>query len=241
MEKDIYSKLIAIVPTYNERETIGDLVRAFFGVVPSASMLVVDDNSPDKTTEEVANLKKEFPRLDFLLRTADRGFGRSYADGFKKLLHDDRYDTIVMMDADFSHNPKYIPAMFEKLPQCRIVTGSRYVKGGGAEGWGFKRVLLSRCASLYLRLILGVPIKDLTSGFFVFDKNVLHSLDLNSLKSVGTVILVELKYKFYKAGYKICEHPVVVADRTLGQSKISQKLIWESLLLPWKLKLQSRK
>lgn len=236
MSNDL-SKLIAVVPTYNERQNIGSLVRAFFSVLPEANMLVVDDNSPDKTTEEVANLKKEFPRLDFLLRLNDRGFGRSYRDALIKLAGDDRYDTIVMMDADFSHNPKYIPAMAAKLAQCKIVTGSRYVNGGGAEGWGLKRVVLSRLASFYLRVTLGIPVKDVTSGFFVFDKSVLASLDLNSLQSMGTSILVELKYKISKAGYKICEHPVFVVDRTQGQSKISKKLIWESLLLPWKLKI----
>ena len=230
------NKLIAIVPTYNERQTIGTLVRAFFGILPVASMLVVDDNSPDKTIEEVVNLKKEFPRLDFLLRQSDRGFGRSYIDALKKLANDDRYNTIVMMDADFSHDPKYLPAMLENLLQHKVIIGSRYVKGGGADGWGTKRVILSRLASFYLRCILGINLKDVTSGFLVFNKSILASLDLNSLKSVGTAILVELKYKIFKAGYSIYEYPVVVVDRTQGQSKISQKLIWESLWLPWKLK-----
>ena len=243
MERDIYSKLIAIVPTYNERQTIGLLVRAFFDVLPSASMLVVDDNSPDKTTEEVASLKNEFPRLDFLLRTSDRGFGRSYRDALIKLVGDDRYDTVVMMDADFSHDPKYIPGMFDKLSQCKckVVTGSRYLRGLGADGWGWKRVLLSHLASFYLRLILGVPVRDVTSGFFVFNKSVLASIDLVSLHSMGTAILVELKYKLFKAGHKIYEYPIVVVDRTQGQSKISKKLIWESLKLPLKLRFSRLK
>lgn len=237
MEKsDNSSKLIAVVPTYNERQNIGSLVRAFFNILPSASMLVVDDNSPDKTTEEVANLKKEFPRLDFLLRLSDRGFGKSYADALKKLVSDDRYETIVMMDADFSHNPKYIPGMFENLSHHKVVIGSRYVRGGGTEGWGLKRVILSRLAGFYLRCILGMSVRDITSGFFVFDKSILAPLDLNSLQSNGTSILVELKYKIFKAGYEIYEYPVIVVDRTQGQSKISKKLIWESLWLPWKLR-----
>ncbi|HEY4507128.1 MAG TPA: polyprenol monophosphomannose synthase [Candidatus Paceibacterota bacterium] len=235
---DTYSKVIAIVPTYNERQSIGFLVRDFFNALPGASMLVVDDNSPDKTTEEVANLKKEFPNLDFMLRTTDRGFGRSYIDGFKRLIPDNRYDTIIMMDADLSHDPKYIPGMVESLsqPGCDIVVGSRYVKGGGASGWGLKRTLLSRLAALYLRLTLGIPMKDVASAFFVLKKSVLVSLDLDSIRSAGTAIRIELKHKIIGAGYKISEYPVVVSDRTQGQSKISNKLIWESLCLPWKIK-----
>lgn len=234
----IYSKLIAVVPTYNERSTIHILVRTFFDILPTASLLVVDDDSPDKTTEEVANLKKEFPQLDFLLRRNNRGFGKSYIDAFKKLAGDDRYERIVMMDADFSHNPRAIPKMFEILSRYKVVIGSRYVKGGVAKNWGKKRVILSRCANFYARCVLGMPIKDITAGFFVFDKSILASLDLNSFKSDGVAFLVELKYKIFKAGYKIYEHPAIISDRTQGQgeSKISGKDIWEALWLPWKLR-----
>ncbi len=233
-----YSKLIAVVPTYNERSTIDILVRTFFGIMPEASLLVVDDNSPDKTTEVVANLKKEFPNLDFLLRRSNKGFGRSYIDAFKKLIHDNRYETIVMIDADFSHDPREIPKMFKILSRHKVVIGSRYVKGGGAKNWSKKRIILSRCANFYARTVLGVPVKDTTSGFFVFDKSILASLDLDSFKSDGTAILVELKYKIFKAGYKIYEYPAIISDRALGQgeSKISGTGIWESLLLPWKLR-----
>lgn len=239
--RSIYSKLIAVVPTYNERSTIDILVRAFFDILPTASLLVVDDNSPDKTTEKVANLKKEFPQLNFLLRHDNRGFGRSYIDAFKKLIRDDRYETIVMMDADFSHNPRAIPRMFKILSQYKVVIGSRYVKGGGARNWGKRRVILSRCANFYARSVLGIPIKDITAGFCVFDKSILASLDLDSFKSDGTAFLVELKYKIFKAGYKIYEHPAIISDRTQGQgeSKISGKGIWEALWLPWKLRFHS--
>lgn len=237
---DIYSKLVAVVPTYNERQNIGLLVRAFFNAVPSASMLVVDDNSPDKTTEEVANLKKEFSRLDFLLRTTDRGFGRSYVDALKRLTNDSRYDTIVMMDADFSHDPRYIPGMFENLSRSDIVIGSRYVGDGGAKGWSASRVILSRLAGSYLRVTLGIPLKDISSSFFVFNKNILPKLDLDSIQSVGTAIRIELKHRMIKAGYKIFEYPVVVVDRTQGKSKISAKLMWESLILPFKLRFSKR-
>lgn len=234
----IYSRLIAVVPTYNERSTIEILVRTFFGILPKASLLVVDDDSPDKTTKVVASLKKEFPHLDFLLRRNNRGFGRSYIDALKKLAGDDRYKTIVMIDADFSHDPRAIPKMLKILSLHKVVIGSRYVKDGGTKNWSKKRIILSRCANFYARCVLGVPIKDITAGFFVFDKSILSLLDLNSFKSDGTAFLVELKYKIFKAGYKIYEYPAIVNDRALGQgeSKISGKGIWESLLLPWKLR-----
>lgn len=233
-----YSKLIAVVPTYNERSTIGTLVKAFFAVLPTASMLVVDDNSPDKTTEEVVNLKKEFPRLDFLLRHKNRGFGKSYINAFKKLLKDNRYETIVMMDADLSHNPHAIPKMIKFLSQYKVVIGSRYIKGGVAKNWGKRRIILSRCSNFYARCILGMPIKDVTSGFFVFDKSILTSIDLNSFKSDGFAFLLELKYKILKAGHKIYEYPAIVCDRAPGQSKskISKKGVWEAFWLPWKLR-----
>lgn len=233
-----YSKLIAVVPTYNERSTIGILVKAFFDILPTASMLVVDDNSPDKTTEVVANLKKEFPRLDFLLRRKNRGFGRSYIDAFKKLAKDDRYETIAMIDADFSHDPREIPKMLKILSRYKVAIGSRYAKGGVAKNWGKRRVILSRCANFYARCILGVPLKDLTAGFFVFDKSILTSIDLDSFKSDGVAFLLELKYKIFKAGYKIYEHPAIISDRVQGQgeSKISRESVLEALLLPWKLR-----
>lgn len=236
--RSAYSKLIAVVPTYNERLTIETLIKTFFKVLPSASLLVVDDNSPDKTTEVVAKLKKKYPNLNFLLRRSNRGFGRSYIDAFKKLLKDNRYETIVMIDADFSHDPNIIPKMFQKLTKFKVVTGSRYVKGGGAKNWGKWRVLLSRSANFYARVILGVPIKDVTSGFFVFNKSILNSLDLNSFKSDGTAFLVELKYKIFKAGHKIYEYPAIISDRAKGQgeSKISKKGIHEAAWLPWKLR-----
>lgn len=236
----MYSKLIAVVPTYNERSTIEILVRAFFKILPTASLLVVDDNSPDKTTEKVADLKKKFPHLNFLLRRTNRGFGKSYIDAFKKLIRDNRYETVVMIDADFSHDPRAIPKMFKFLPRYKVVTGSRYVKGGGAKNWGKRRVILSRCANFYARNILGMSVKDMTAGFFVFDKSILASIDLNSFKSDGTSFLMELKYKIFKAGFEIHEYPAIISDRAKGQgeSKISGKGIWEALLLPWKLRFE---
>lgn len=238
--RSTHSKLIAVVPTYNERSTIGILVKAFFSVLPSASMLVVDDNSPDKTTEEVARLKKRFPRLHFLLRRRNRGFGKSYIDAFRKLVNDDRYETIVMMDADFSHNPNTIPKMLKILSDYKVVIGSRYIKGGVAKNWGKKRIILSRCSNFYARFILGLQLKDLTSGFFVFEKSILQTIDLDSFKSDGFAFLLELKYKIFKAGYKIYEYPAIICDRAPGESesKISQKGIYEAFWLPWKLRFQ---
>lgn len=239
-QNNISSKLIAVVPTYNERQNIGFLVRAFFNILPGASLLVVDDNSPDKTVDEVINLKKEFPRLDFLLRHSDRGLGKSYIDALKKLSGDNRYETIAMMDADFSHDPRMIPGMLEYLPKHKVVIGSRYVQGGGVANWNLNRKILSRFANFYARFILGLSIKDMTAGFFIFERSVLSSLDLDSIGSEGYAFLIELKYKFSRRGYEIFEYPIIVNDRTHGQSKISKKVIWESILLPWKLKFAKK-
>lgn len=231
-----YSKLIELIPTYNERENIPALSRLIFDTVPGASLLIIDDNSPDGTADAVLGLKNHFLNLDVYKRVGNKGFGKSYLDGFKKILHDERFEYVVMMDADFSHDPVAVPAMFEKLADCDIVVGSRYIKDGGISNWNLKRRILSWFANFYARTILGIPIMDLTTGFMCLKKEVLKNIDLESIQSDGYAFLIELKYKLYKAGYKIIEHPIIFSERREGQSKMSSKIIWEAIWLPWKLK-----
>lgn len=234
-------KVIKIIPTYNEKENISALASAIFEHMPETSILVVDDNSPDGTGKIVQDLSQKYPRLMLHQRTQDRGFGRSYLDGFNKIKSDPRYETIVMMDADFSHDPLAVPAMLSKLESYDLVVGSRYVKGGRIDNWkSKKRKILSRFANIYARTILGVPVNDVTTGFMCFRKSVLDKIDLDSIKSDGYAFLVEMKYRVFKAGYKICEHPIVFNERREGQSKMSTKVIWESVWLPWKLKWQKK-
>lgn len=231
-----YSKLIELIPTYNERENIPALSRLIFDAVPGASLLIIDDNSPDGTADAVLGLKNNFPDLDVFRRVGNKGFGKSYLDGFKKILYDDRFEYVVMMDADLSHDPVAIPAMFEKLADCDIVVGSRYIKNGGISNWNLRRRVLSWFANFYARTILGIPVMDLTAGFMCLKKETLKNIDLESIQSDGYAFLIELKYKLYKAGYKIIEHPIIFSERREGQSKMSSKIIWEAIWLPWKLK-----
>lgn len=234
-------KTIKLIPTYNEKENIAGLAEAIFGLYPETSVLVLDDNSPDGTAAEVEKVQAKFANFLVHRRTGPRGFGRSYLDGFSKILNDDRYDFVVMMDADFSHDPKEIGAMVAGLSDYDMIVGSRYVSGGGIKNWNWRRRLLSRFANFYVRKILGTPIKDMTTGFMCLRKNILCSLDLNSIHSDGYAFLVELKYRLHKNGFSFAEHPITFKERREGQSKMSSKVIWESIWLPWKLRLKKRK
>ena len=197
---------------------------------------MVDDISPDGTAVVVEELQNQFPRLACHQRKTDRGFGKSYIDGFKKSAAEEQYEKIVMMDADFSHDVKEIPKMIEKLFDFDVVIGSRYVKGGRIENWNWRRRLLSRFANFYVRTVLGTPISDMTTGFMCFRKEILEKIKPDSVKSEGYAFLVEFKYRIFKAGYKIFEHPIVFTERREGESKMSFKNIREAILLPWKLK-----
>mgnify|MGYP001559619529 FL=1 len=233
-------KTIVIIPTYNEKENIKFLVEEILSLLPDISILVVDDNSPDGTSGIIEELRTKFPKLDLCTRIGDRGFGRSYIDGFRKVINDEQYEKIVTMDADFSHDPKEILKMADKLSECDVIIGSRYVRGGKIENWNWRRRLLSRFANFYVKTILGVPINDMTTGFIYFKKEVLENFNLNSVRSEGYAFLIELKYQIFKSGFKIREHPIVFNERREGQSKMSFKNIWEAVLLPWKLKLSKK-
>jgi len=232
-----YSRFIKLIPTYNERENISALSRLVFDAAPGVRLLIIDDNSPDGTADLVSEMKGNFPDMDVYKRVGNKCFGKSYLDGFRIVLNDDRYDYVGMMDADFSHNPAVIPAMFEKLADCDVVVGSRYIRGGGISNWNFKRRMLSRFANFYARTILGIPVRDLTTGFMCFKKETLKNIDLDSIQSDGYAFLIELKYKLYKAGYKTVEYPIIFSERSEGQSKMSSKIIWEAVKLPWKLRI----
>lgn len=235
-----FQKTIKLIPTYNEKENIASLAEAIFSLYPQTSILVLDDHSPDGTAEEVEKIKPRFFNLAVHKRTGPRGFGRSYLDGFSKILNNDRYDYVVMMDADFSHDPKEIETMVAGLSNYDLVIGSRYVSGGGIDNWSWRRRLLSRFANFYVRKILGTPIKDMTTGFMCLRKNILRSLDLNSISSDGYAFLVELKYRLYKNGFSFVEHPITFKERREGKSKMSSKVIWESIWMPWQLRFKSK-
>lgn len=231
-----FSGAIKLIPTYNEKENIASLTQAVFNLYPQTSVLVLDDNSPDGTGEAVRNLQTIFPHLHLHQRTGKRGFGKSYLEGFKKVMADDRYQTVVMMDADFSHDPRAIGLMVEKLKLADVINGSRYIKSGRIENWKWYRRLLSYFANLYVRAILRVPLRDMTTGFICLRKEALKKIDLDSITSDGYAFLIEFKYKLLRAGNTFLEYPITYTERREGKSKMSSRVVWESVWLPWKLR-----
>jgi len=230
-----YSRSIILIPTLNEEENLKDLIPGIFGLMPDVSVLIVDDNSSDGTQELIKSLAINFKNLFLLERGGDFGYGRSSIDGFGWILRKE-YNQIVTMDADFSHDFNEIPALLGKLNNFDVMVGSRYVAGGGVKNWNFFRRVLSRFANLYVKVILNLPVVDATTGFNAYRVNSLRKLSLGEISSDGYAFLVELKYRLFKAGARFAEHPILFSERREGQSKMSSKIIWESIWLPWKLR-----
>jgi dolichol-phosphate mannosyltransferase len=230
-------KFLTIIPTYNEVENIESLVRALFEKIPqNAGILVVDDNSPDGTAKIVENLIPRYPRRLYLLnRPEKQGLAQAYIAAFEWGIIRG-YELFLEMDADFSHNPAYIPGMLKAIQTHDVVIGSRNIKGGAVEGWSFCRTIISKGGSLYARIILGCPIKDLTGGFNMWTKNTLEQIGLNHIVSKGYLFQVEMKYRAYTAGCSIKEIPILFPDRKYGASKMSKKIFLEALLNIWKIK-----
>ena len=226
-----------IIPTYHERENLEKLVPEVFLRVPDVSVVVVDDNSSDGTGGLIDALKKEFPRLFLIVRTSNRGYGHSVLDGLRWALREG-YDQAVTMDADFSHDFTQIPAM--KTYASDFVVGSRYIPGGGIENWSWYRRLLSLFSNFYVRVILGVSIRDITTGFVLYNKVAFEKLVQVGPTSEGYAFLVESKYVLARAGLAVQEHPFVFRERREGKSKMSGKVIWESIWMPWQLRLGKR-
>lgn len=231
---------LIIIPTYNESDNIEKLLDLISRTDPAAHVLIVDDNSPDRTYEIVERLMlTSYPGRLFLLKRAGKlGLGTAYIAGFKWALARD-YDYIFEMDADFSHDPKYLPAFLAAIEKNDLVLGSRYVPGGGVKNWGLLRKFISRGGSLYARTILGLSLRDLTGGFKCFRRQVLEAIDLDSVKSNGYSFQIEMTYRARCQGFRICETPIVFEDRTAGKSKMSRKIFLEAVLMVWKLRLDS--
>ena len=221
---------LIIVPTYNEIENIESLIEMIFENDLPLDVLVVDDQSPDGTADRVIQIMKTFPKRLFLESRADKkGLGTAYIYGFKWALRRD-YEYIFEMDADLSHNPKELIPMLSLLHHdTDLVIGSRYIKGVNVVNWPLSRVLLSYFASVYVRLITGMPIKDSTAGFVGYRRNVLESIDLDQVKFVGYAFQIELKYKSWLKKFKLVEHPIIFTNRAKGKSKMNGSIIWEAL------------
>jgi dolichol-phosphate mannosyltransferase len=227
---------LVCIPTYNERDNIRAICEAVLAADPRVDILIVDDNSPDGTGQVADELSAAEPRIKVLHREKKQGLGRAYLHAFRWAL-DAGYDYVIEMDADFSHDPRYLPGLLdEAMSGTDLVLGSRYVRGGGTVNWGVMRQVISRGGSLYARSILGVRVRDLTGGFKCFRRKVLESLDLEHVKSSGYGFQIELTYRTLQKGFKVKEIPIVFEDRRVGQSKMSRKIFVEALTVVWKLR-----
>lgn len=222
-------KTLIIIPTYNEIENIKKLVGEVFNQVDAQThILVIDDNSPDGTGDLADVLAETNPRVHVIHRPRKLGLGTAYVTGFKYAL-ENGYDVVFEMDSDFSHDPKYLPLFQQQIETHDAVIGSRYVPGGGVLNWGIGRRILSRGGSLYARMVLGIPFQDLTGGFNCWRRSVLEALGPDNLKSDGYAFQIEIKYKAFLKGFRICEIPIVFEDRYLGQSKMSRRIVIEAM------------
>jgi dolichol-phosphate mannosyltransferase len=229
------NRAVVCLPTYNERENIGPITEAILGATPEADILVVDDNSPDGTGKAADAIAAKNPRVHVLHRAGKEGLGKAYLAGFRWAL-DAGYPLVMEMDADFSHDPKYLPAMLELAGKADLVLGSRNVPGGGTLNWGMGRRVLSRGGSLYARAILGVAIRDLTGGFKCFRREVLEAIDLPTVECSGYAFQIELTYRAIRKGYRVVELPIVFADRRVGQSKMSREIVLEAIRKVWTIR-----
>ena len=223
-------KTLIIIPTYNEIENIESIINAVFSTGLGLDILVVDDESPDDTGQKVLSLMERFPQHLFLESRSNRtGLGSAYVHGFQWALRRN-YAYIFEMDSDFSHNPKEIQPMLALLEkEADLVVGSRYIKGVNVVNWPLSRILLSYFASLYVRLITGMPIKDATAGFVGYRSEVLKAIEIDQIKFVGYAFQIELKYKAWLKKFKLMEHPIVFTNRVKGKSKMNGSIIWEAL------------
>ena len=236
-------KTLIIIPTYNESQNIEKMIRSIFTIHEwddDLHILVVDDNSPDGTAHRVRDLKsRSYPETLFLLsRDSKQGLGTAYIKGFQWGLAK-TYGRFVEMDADFSHKPEYLPPMIEQTHHYDFIIGSRYIPGGGVKGWGLLRKFISMAGSLYARMILGLPIHDLTGGFNLWTRSVLEHLDLNDIRSEGYAFQIELKYKAFANGFSWSEYPIIFEDRQAGKSKMSKRIIVEAIIRVLQMKLHT--
>jgi dolichol-phosphate mannosyltransferase len=231
-------RTLVVTPTYNETENVERLINKVLSQDPSIDMLIVDDNSPDGTAQIVEKLQQTNNRIHLIKRAGKMGLGTAYVAGFKYAI-ERNFDYVMEMDADFSHDPNEIPKFIKLIQDYDVVLGSRYINGVRILNWPIRRLILSYTASLYTRIITGMPIKDTTGGYKCFNRKVLESIDLEKIHSNGYAFQIEMNYKAWKKGFKITELPITFVDRTHGTSKMSKKIVYEAVLLVWKLKLQS--
>lgn len=229
-------KTLVIIPTYNEKENISEIIEKVLNIkINFLDILIVDGNSTDGTKEIIQALAQKYYTVNCLIQKQKTGLAGAYLYGFKYALDKD-YTYLIQMDADFSHNPKYLIEMNRFNKQYDFVVGSRYIEGGGTVGWKTSRKLLSKLGSWYSRKVLNLSIKDLTGGFNCWHRKVLQQIDLNNIKSDGYCFQIELKYKAFKKGFSYKEFPIIFKDRQKGKTKMSRKIVLEALYKVWLIK-----
>jgi dolichol-phosphate mannosyltransferase len=232
-------RTLVVIPTYNEREGLAAIVKAVRTAVPEATVMVVDDASPDGTGVLADELAAADPQVRVKHRAAKEGLGPAYIDAFLQALSEG-WERIVQMDADFSHDPCDVPRLLAELDAgADVATGSRYVRGGGTVNWGLRRRIISRGGSLYARSILGVPVRDLTGGFKAWKAEALGALSPADVHAKGYGFQIEMTYRALKTGARVVEIPIRFVDRRLGQSKMSSTIFAEALTIVWRLRLSA--
>jgi len=229
-------KALLCLPTYDERENLAPMIEAILAVVPQVEVLVIDDNSPDGTGRLADEIAAREARVKVLHRAGKEGLGRAYLAGFAWALARD-YGLVLEMDCDFSHDPSYLPGMLAAAEEADLVLGSRYVKGGGTVNWGLVRKLISRGGSFYARTILGLRVRDLTGGFKCFRREVLEAIGLDTVECTGYAFQIELTYRAARRNFTIREIPIVFADRRVGHSKMSRRIVLEAIRKVWSIRL----
>jgi dolichol-phosphate mannosyltransferase len=232
-------KTLVITPTFNEAQNIEPLTREIFKHLPETDILIIDDNSPDGTGTIADRLARESGgRISVMHRPGKMGLGSAYKAGFKFALQKD-YRAVFEMDADFSHDPSYLPEFLKKIDDHSLVLGSRYIEGGGVENWTLSRKFISKGGTFYSKLILGIPFNDLTGGFKCFRRDALEALDLDAVSSEGYSFQIEMTYKVHRKGLAITEVPIVFRERRQGKSKMSWKIFFEAMYLVWKIRFSA--
>ena len=233
---------LVLIPTYNERENVSAMIDKVFSLPVEFDILVIDDGSPDGTADIVRERQKDYPdRLHLLCRKGKLGLGTAYLAGFRWGLERD-YDYIIEMDCDFSHNPDDLPRLVAAAEEgADVVIGSRYVQGVNVVNWPMSRLLMSYCASIYVRTVTGMPVHDATAGFVCYSRRVLERMDLDKVEMKGYGFQIEMKYSAWKLGFKIREVSIIFIDRGLGQSKMSSSIFGEAFFGVMKLRLRKIK
>ena len=232
------ARTLVIIPTYDEADNVQRIIPQILDQQEGVEVLIVDDNSPDGTASIVERMKESDSRVHLIKRQGKMGLGTAYVEGFRYACSHG-FDYVFEMDADFSHDPAEIPNFIQRMDQYDLVIGSRYRNGVRVVNWPIQRLLLSYFANVYTRIITGLPIKDATGGFKCYRRAVLEAIELDWIRSNGYAFQIEMSFKAWKKGFRLCEIPITFVDRRAGVSKMSKRIVYEAVFMVWKLKWRS--